>query len=56
MARKKPTGDHKLAIEVSKLEGGKQNLTIAQIKEVIRCLRKLSEQVPHRVLSSLFKL
>lgn len=29
---------NELAKEISLLEGGKQNLSIAQIKEVIRCL------------------
>lgn len=29
---------NELAKEISILEGGKQNLSIAQIKEVIRCL------------------
>lgn len=27
-----------LAREIAELEGGKQNLSIAQIKEVVRCL------------------
>lgn len=31
-----------LAEEISALEGGKKNLTIAQIKEVIACLGKVA--------------
>lgn len=30
---------NKLAIRVTSLEGGEENLTIAQVKEVILCLR-----------------
>jgi hypothetical protein len=29
---------NELAKEISKLEGGRQNLSIAQIKEVVKCL------------------
>lgn len=35
------TGDHELAIEVSKTEGGFLNLPISEIKEVIHRLRVL---------------
>ncbi len=29
---------NELAVEISKIEGKKQNLSIAQIKEVLKCL------------------
>ena len=29
------------AIAVTKLEGGKKNLTIAQVKEVLKCAKKI---------------
>ena len=44
MKTKKPLkGDHKLAVYVSMIEGGKKNLSIAQIKEVIKILRNLDK-------------
>lgn len=44
MANKKPTGLKKLAIQISKREGGKVNLTIAQIDEVLKCLREIIQE------------
>lgn len=42
---------NKLAQAVAEVEGGKQNLSIAQIKEVIKItLDKLSEEKPSDVL------
>ena len=37
-----------LAVQVSKLEGGKENLSIAQIKEVMRCLSDVLLFDPNR--------
>lgn len=35
---------NELAKEIAKLEGGKKNLSIAQIKEVVRCLSLIQFQ------------
>jgi hypothetical protein len=32
---------NELAVEISKLEAGKKNLSIAQIKEVVKCLSSI---------------
>lgn len=42
-----PKGMNEVAWEVSKLEGKKINLSIAQIKEVIKCLRVLCQADDH---------
>lgn len=52
--KKKASGDHLLAIEISKMEGKKQSLSIAQIKEVIKCLRELAKQHPVHVFNHVF--
>jgi hypothetical protein len=38
MAKRKATGAHKLAVAVTKREGLKKSLTVAQVKEVINCI------------------
>lgn len=48
---------NQFAKEVCKAEGGKQNLSIAQVKEVIRiALQKLSKEDPLDVLVLLRKI
>ena len=44
--KRKLTGINKFAVEVASIEGGKVNLSIAQIKEVLKCVNiKLDGQL-----------
>lgn len=51
----KKSGFHKLAIQISELEGKKINLSVAQIKEVIRCMKDVMCQMPQNELMNLIE-
>lgn len=46
---------NKLAVELSKLEGLKKQMSIAQIKEVLKCLKKMFKKCPNEVLEYFYK-
>lgn len=44
-----------LANEVTRLEGKKKSVSVAQVKEVLRCLREVLKQHPVQTLKLLLK-
>lgn len=44
-----------LALAISKLEGGKKEINITQIREILKCLRLLLRKDPLGVLKVLVK-
>lgn len=50
-----PKSLHQLAIEISKIEGKKKEVDIAQISEVIKCLRIIIKKYPITALKLLLR-